>query len=172
MKNRILIGLAVVIAAGFAAFFGGVLRETPNAASAEIAQAEQQVEDFQAGFKLNASTAEFVQALQAKLGVDAKDEHSWLLLAATLLALFLTYLLPVVLLFADDAVARWLGVGALLLMSWCYLPMIRFYELFPLWSVGLPVIAAFYLGAVIHSAVQHARGRGGRWKGRVQDGAD
>jgi tetratricopeptide (TPR) repeat protein len=80
MKNRILIGLAVVIAAGFAAFFGGVLRETPNAASAEIAQAEQQVEDFQAGFKLNASTAEFVQALQAKLGVDAKDEHSWLLL--------------------------------------------------------------------------------------------
>ena len=76
------------------------------------------------------------------------------------------------LLFADDVVARWLGVGALLLMSWCYLPMIRFYELFPLWSVGLPVIAAFYLGAVIHSAVQHARGRGGRWKGRVQDGAD
>jgi tetratricopeptide (TPR) repeat protein len=69
-----------VIAAGFAALFGGALRETPNAASAEIAAAEQQVEDFQAGFKLNASTAEFVQALQAKLGVDQKDEHSWLLL--------------------------------------------------------------------------------------------
>jgi hypothetical protein len=80
--------------------------------------------------------------------------------------------LPVVLLFADDGVTRWLGVGALLLMSWCYLPMIRFCELSPLWSVGLPVIAAFYLGAVIHSAVQHAHGRGGRWKGRVQDGAD
>jgi hopene-associated glycosyltransferase HpnB len=102
----------------------------------------------------------------------AQLEHSWLLLAATLLALFLAYLLPVVLLFADDGVTRWLGVGALLLMSWCYLPMIRFCELSPLWSVGLPVIAAFYLGAVIHSAVQHAHGRGGRWKGRVQDGAD
>ena len=102
----------------------------------------------------------------------AQLDHSWLLLAVTLLAMFVTYLLPVVLLFADDGVARWLGVGALLLMSWCYLPMVRFYELFPLWSVGLPVTATFYLGAVIHSAVQHARGRGGRWKGRVQDGAD
>jgi tetratricopeptide (TPR) repeat protein len=80
MKNRLLIALAVLVLAGFAAFFGGALRETPNAASAEVAEAEQQVEDFQAGFKLNASTAEFVQALQAKLGVNAKDEHAWLLL--------------------------------------------------------------------------------------------
>jgi hopene-associated glycosyltransferase HpnB len=102
----------------------------------------------------------------------AQLEHSWLLLAVTLLALFLTYLWPVVLLFADDAVARGLGIAALLLMSGCYLPMVRFYGLCPLRSVCLPVIAAFYLGAVVHSGVQHARGRGGRWKGRVQDGAD
>ena len=101
----------------------------------------------------------------------AQLDHSWLLLAVTLAGLFLTYLLPTVLLFANDNVARWLGFGALLLMSWCYLPMIRFYELSPLWSVGLPAVAAFYLGSVIHSAVQHARGRGGRWKGRMQDGA-
>ena len=101
----------------------------------------------------------------------AQLDHSWLLLAVTLAGLFLTYLLPTVLLFANDNVARWLGFGALLLMSWCYLPMIRFYELSPLWSVGLPAVAAFYLGSVIHSAVQHARGRGGRWKGRIQDGA-
>ena len=101
----------------------------------------------------------------------AQLDHSWLLLAVTLAGLFLTYLLPTVLLFANDNVARWLGFGALLLMSWCYLPMIRFYGLSPLWSVGLPAVAAFYLGSVIHSAVQHARGRGGRWKGRIQDGA-
>jgi tetratricopeptide (TPR) repeat protein len=80
MKNRLLIALTVMMLAGIAILLGGVFREPPNAASAEIAQAEQQVEDFQAGFKLNASTAEFVQALQAKLGVNAKDEHAWLLL--------------------------------------------------------------------------------------------
>jgi tetratricopeptide (TPR) repeat protein len=68
----------LIIASG--ALLGGIFRESPSPASAEIAQAEQQVEDFQAGFKLNASTAAFVQALQAKLGVNAKDEHAWLLL--------------------------------------------------------------------------------------------
>jgi tetratricopeptide (TPR) repeat protein len=80
MKNRILIAAAVVLIIAAGALLGGVFRESPSPASAEIAQAEQQVEDFQAGFKLNASTAAFVQALQAKLGVNAKDEHAWLLL--------------------------------------------------------------------------------------------
>jgi hypothetical protein len=55
-------------------------------------------------------------------------------------------------------------------MSLCYLPMIRFYGLAAPWCLGLPAIAVFYLGAVIHSAVQYARGSGGKWKGRVQDG--
>ena len=80
MKNRILIAIGILGAIVGGALFGGVFRETPDAASAEIAQAEQQVEDFKAGFELNASTAAFVQALQAKLGVNAKDEHAWLLL--------------------------------------------------------------------------------------------
>ena len=95
--------------------------------------------------------------------------HSYLALAATLLGLFLTYLLPVVLLFTGDPVLIWLGVLGLLLMSLCYLPMVRFYGLSPLWSLCLPPIAVFYLGAVIHSTVQYARGKGGQWKGRAQD---
>ena len=100
----------------------------------------------------------------------AQLRHSYLLLAATLLGLFITYLLPAALLLSGDPPRVFLGVAALLLMSLCYLPMVRFYGLSPLWSVCLPVIAAFYSGAVIHSAVQYARGAGGRWKGRVQDG--
>jgi hypothetical protein len=54
-------------------------------------------------------------------------------------------------------------------MSLCYLPTVRFYSLSPLWSLCLPLIALFYAGAVIHSAVQYARGSGGKWKGRAQD---
>lgn len=100
----------------------------------------------------------------------AQLRHSYLLLAATLLGLFITYLLPAALLLSADPPRVFLGVAALLLMSLCYLPMVRFYGLSPLWSVCLPIIAAFYCGAVIHSAVQYARGTGGRWKGRVQDG--
>jgi hopene-associated glycosyltransferase HpnB len=99
----------------------------------------------------------------------AQLRHSYLLLAATLLGLFLTYLLPPALLVVGGVPLGALGVAALLLMSLCYLPMVRFYGLSPLWSLCLPLIAIFYGGAVIHSAVQYARGGGGRWKGRVQD---
>jgi len=99
----------------------------------------------------------------------AQLRHSYLLLAATLLGLLVTYLLPAGLLFSGDSRLVCLGLAALLAMSVCYLPMVRFYGLSPLWSLCLPLIAAFYTGAVIHSAVQHARGSGGKWKGRVQD---
>jgi tetratricopeptide (TPR) repeat protein len=80
MRKRLVLLVSLFVGALAGALYGGVLHESPGAASAEIALAEQQVEDFQAGFKLNASTAEFVQALQAKLGVNPKDEHAWLLL--------------------------------------------------------------------------------------------
>jgi len=99
----------------------------------------------------------------------AQLRHSYLLLAATLLGLFFTYLLPAgLLLVADPPLVYW-GLTALLLMSLCYLPTVRFYSLSPLWSLCLPLIALFYAGAVIHSAVQYARGSGGKWKGRAQD---
>jgi hopene-associated glycosyltransferase HpnB len=99
----------------------------------------------------------------------AQLRHSYLLLAATLLGLFFTYLLPAGLLLAADPALVYWGLAAVLLMSLCYLPMVRFYGLSALWSLCLPLIALFYTGAVIHSAVQYARGSGGRWKGRVQD---
>jgi len=99
----------------------------------------------------------------------AQLRHSYLLLAAKLLGLFFTYLLPAgLLLVADPPLVYW-GLTALLLMSLCYLPTVRFYSLSPLWSLCLPLIALFYAGAVIHSAVQYARGSGGKWKGRAQD---
>jgi hopene-associated glycosyltransferase HpnB len=99
----------------------------------------------------------------------AQLRHSYLLLAATLAGLLLTYLLAPALLLGGAPYA-WFGLAALGLMTLCYLPMVRFYGLSPLWAVCLPVIAAFYMGAVIHSAAQFARGRGGLWKGRSQDG--
>lgn len=95
--------------------------------------------------------------------------HSYLLLAATLLGLAVTYLLPPALLLTGDRAAMGLGAAAWLLMSLAYLPMARFYGLSALWAPALPAIAAFYAAATLYSAVQYALGRGGRWKGRVQD---
>lgn len=99
----------------------------------------------------------------------AQLRHSYLLLAATLLGLFLTYVLPALLLFTGDPALVCLGLGALLLTSLCYLPTVRFYGLSPFWSLCLPAVAVFYAGATVHSALQHARGIGGMWKGRAQD---
>jgi hopene-associated glycosyltransferase HpnB len=95
--------------------------------------------------------------------------HSYLLLAATMLALFLTYLLPPLLLLSGHPLSIALGAAAWILMSVGYAPMLRFYGLSPVWSLCLPAIALFYAAATIHSAVQYRLGRGGKWKGRVQD---
>jgi len=90
--------------------------------------------------------------------------YSPLWLAGTVLGLAFVYLLPVALTIAGQP----LGVAAWLLMSICYWPALRFYGRSPLWAPLLPLIAAFYMGCTVHSAVQYWRGAGGSWKGRVQ----
>lgn len=97
-------------------------------------------------------------------------QHSIWLLAGTLLGLTLTYVVPVAAICSAEPRAAILGGIAWLTMSLSYAPMIRFYGLPLIWSAGLPLIAVFYAGATVHSAVQYWRGKGGVWKGRVQDG--
>jgi hopene-associated glycosyltransferase HpnB len=95
--------------------------------------------------------------------------HSYTLLAATLLGLLATYLAPPLLLLTRVPVMMGLGAAAWLLMSACYLPMVRFYRVSLGYTALLPAVALFYAGATLHSAIQYAAGRGGRWKGRAQD---
>ncbi|HEY3919928.1 MAG TPA: glycosyltransferase [Stellaceae bacterium] len=93
--------------------------------------------------------------------------HSPLLLAGTVLGLIVTYLAPVLLVFAGGR-AAWLGALAWAAMSLAYVPMLRFYGRSLLWAPLLPAAASVYLAATIASAWRHWRGRGGEWKGRVQ----
>ncbi|MFZ0549398.1 MAG: glycosyltransferase [Steroidobacteraceae bacterium] len=95
--------------------------------------------------------------------------HSYLVLAATLCGLFVTYLAPPLLLLTREPVIMGLGAAAWLLMSVCYLPMVRFYRVSAAYTLTLPAVALFYAAATVHSAVQYAAGKGGRWKGRAQD---
>ena len=94
--------------------------------------------------------------------------HSAFLLCGVIAGMTITYIAPPLLLGMGRTAADF-GVAAWLLMAIAYWPTVRFYELSPLWALSLPVIAAFYLGATICSAVQYWSGRGGLWKGRVQD---
>jgi hypothetical protein len=95
--------------------------------------------------------------------------HSWLLLATTLAALLVTYLLPPLLLLSGQPLAMALGAAAWCLMCMAYAPMLRFYGLSAIRALSLPAVALFYAAATVHSAVQYARGHGGQWKGRTQD---
>jgi hypothetical protein len=96
--------------------------------------------------------------------------HSTPLLLATALSLGLTYLAPPALtLLAPPGAARGLAAIAWLLMSIAYWPALRYYARPAWWAPGLPLVAAFYLGATLHSALAYWRGVGGEWKGRVQD---
>ena len=97
--------------------------------------------------------------------------YSPLLLLGTVLGMGLVYLAaPAILL-----LGVYLESGNLIIISsltWflmtiAYLPTLRLYQLSPLWSLSLPLIAFFYNLMTIDSALRHWRGKGGGWKGRV-----
>jgi hopene-associated glycosyltransferase HpnB len=95
--------------------------------------------------------------------------HSNLLLLLSIAGMAATYLLPLVLLSGNRIVSAALGGTAWLLMIVSYMPVLRLYRLNPLWALALPVAAVFYMGATFHSAWKYWMGKGGEWKGRIQD---
>jgi hopene-associated glycosyltransferase HpnB len=98
----------------------------------------------------------------------AQLRYSPLILAGTVAGLAITYLFPVLLAVFAAGLAQVLGLAAWLLMALAFQPILRFYRVSPLWGLALPAIAATYMAFTLDSAYQHARGRGGMWKGRAQ----
>jgi hopene-associated glycosyltransferase HpnB len=102
----------------------------------------------------------------------AQLRYSPLVLAGTVLGLALTYLAPVALTLFADGFTQFAGIFAWALMATAFRPILRFYGMSGLrswlWAAALPAIAAIYIAFTLDSAYQHARGRGGMWKGRAQ----
>jgi hypothetical protein len=98
----------------------------------------------------------------------AQLRYSPLLLAATVAGMALTYLAPPLLAIFAGGFAQLAGLVAYALMVIAFQPTLRFYRLSPWWGLALPAIAFCYMLYTLDSAYQYARGRGGRWKGRVQ----
>jgi hopene-associated glycosyltransferase HpnB len=103
-----------------------------------------------------------VRSAFAQLGYSA------VMLALTVIALGLIYLAPPLLLMSSEPGALLCGGLAWLGMTAAFLPTLRAYDVSRLLAVLLPLIALFYIGATVASAVQFWRGRGGKWKGRFQ----
>ena len=94
--------------------------------------------------------------------------YSPLALIGTVAGMALVYLVPPLAAMFGHGLARAAGLAAWGLMALAFQPTLRFYGRSPLWGVALPLIACFYTGATIVSALRHKQGRGGMWKGRVQ----
>lgn len=97
--------------------------------------------------------------------------YSALLLAGTAAGMALTYLAAPLLAIFGAGVPQLIGATVWAMMVLAFQPTLRFYRLSPLWGLALPLIALAYLVFTLDSAYQHARGRGGLWKGRVQANA-
>ena len=94
--------------------------------------------------------------------------YSPVLLGGTVAGMAIIYLAGPVLAILGHGAARWLGVGAWLLMSGSFLPALGYYRKPLALSPLLPVAAMFYVEATITSALRYYQGKGGHWKGRAQ----
>jgi hopene-associated glycosyltransferase HpnB len=99
----------------------------------------------------------------------AQLNHSTLLLLGAVIGMLLIYVAPALLWLSADPVAALPGFAAWLISAILYLPSVRLYRA-PLWTAfTLPAIAIFYVIATVESAFQYWTGKGGQWKGRIQD---
>lgn len=107
-------------------------------------------------------------------GAYAQLGHSPALLAGTLVALTVTFLVPPALVVAapihGNIPAALAGLAAWALMTATALPILTLYRQSRWLALALPIAAAFYGAMTFDSAVRHWRGRGGAWKGRMYPG--
>ena len=88
-----------------------------------------------------------------------------LLLVCTAL-LLLSFVVPVIAVFAPGAGGMLMGIVALAAMAGAYWPTIRYYGLHPAWTATLPLAACLYLAMTWHSAIRYWSGERSRWKNR------
>jgi hopene-associated glycosyltransferase HpnB len=100
----------------------------------------------------------------------AQLDYSPLILAGTLLGLFIIYIAPVLAMLFAWYYVQLAGAVCWIIMAIMFQPILRFYRLAPWWGFLLPVIGMFYAAFTLDSAIQHWSGRGGMWKGRAQAG--
>lgn len=97
--------------------------------------------------------------------------RSWWLLIVALLGLALSFLAAPLLVLSyeghQNRSALLCAASAWLLMAFSYVPTLRRYRRPAIEAFALPIVATIYMAMTIDSALAHARGEGGAWKGRT-----
>ncbi len=95
--------------------------------------------------------------------------HSAAWLTLTLASLALVFLTPVWTVLFAHGWGRAAGGAAYALLTLSYLPTLRRYKQSASLALALPLIALFYMGATLASAINYWSGRGIVWKSRGYD---
>lgn len=99
--------------------------------------------------------------------------HSPVLLAGTLAGMAVVYLVPPLAVLAVPLHGSWtvgaIGIAAWALMALAFWPTLGLYRQPARLAPTLPVAALLYCAMTADSALRHARGAGGGWKGRVAE---
>lgn len=92
--------------------------------------------------------------------------YSAAVLVLTLVGLSLVWWVPIGAALFGHGWQRLCGLAAFALGGASFVPTLMRYKRSGLWSLALPLIAIFYMGATLSSALNHWRGSGARWKNR------
>ncbi len=101
----------------------------------------------------------------------AELRYSPLRLAIAIAGLALVFLVPPLATLFGTGWVRLAGALAWAAMALSFAPIAAFYGVGAWRGALLPAIAVIYGAFTLQSALQHGRGRGGLWKGRLQAGA-
>lgn len=94
---------------------------------------------------------------------------SAVLLVATLIGLAVVWLVPPLAAVFGSGATRAMGIATCILAAASYQPTLARFGRNPAWAALLPLIALFYMGATLDSAISHWFGRGASWKSRSYD---
>ena len=89
------------------------------------------------------------------------------LLLLTTVVMVGIFWVPIAGLLFPGTAAKIISIAALVAMASTYLPVLKYYNLSPVWSLTLPAIAFLYICMTWTSAVRHWTGTGAIWKGRA-----
>ena len=92
--------------------------------------------------------------------------YSPLLLLLCTVLMVIAFLMPLLALLQSDINIFIIGLLTIIVQVICYLPVLRYYSMPPIYALSLSLVGIFYLLMTWSSALHYYFGKGANWKGR------
>jgi len=92
--------------------------------------------------------------------------HSLLMLFLCTILMIIAFVMPYVAILQAEPAIIVIGIVTLCIQTICYLPILRYYSMNPIYALSLPLVAMFYLLFTLSSAYSYYFDKGATWKER------